>query len=157
MAANYFLKFSGVKGEVANLFHQDEIQLAGWGFRAFNFSSVASGRGSGANKVTLEDFSFISMFDKSSAQFFIRICKGMHIPNAVMTAEKAGSGVPWLEMTFKELFITGIQSDASYEIPAVNVSFSFEEVTIEYRIQDNKGLVTSTGPITYNRKENKLS
>ena len=67
--------------------------------------------------VSFDDFSFITQFDKSSPQFFNRICQGMHIAKGVVTAEKAGQyGLPWLEMTFSGLFITGVQNKTTWEI-----------------------------------------
>ncbi len=158
MAVNYFMKFDGVKGEVADLIHENQIRLLSWGWRAHNLSSVASGEGSGAGKVSFDDFSFITQFDKSSPQLFKRICQGMHIAKGLVSAEKAGmNGLPWLEMTFNGLFITNVKNEANWEIPVVNVSFCFEQVTIEYRVQKADGTLISTGPITYNQKENKLS
>jgi type VI secretion system secreted protein Hcp len=158
MAVNYFLKLDGVPGEVADVFHQNQIRLLNWSWRTHNLSSVTKGGGSGAGKVNFDDFTFMSHFDRSSTQVFKRICMGMHIGSGIVTAEKAGAlGLPWLEMKFKRLFITNIENAASWEIPAVTVAFSFEQVTIEYKIQKSDGCLISTGPITYNRKENKLS
>jgi len=37
------------------------------------------------------------------------------------------------------------------------VSFTYNEIKIDYYTQNEKGTVTSTGAITYNTKENKLS
>jgi type VI secretion system secreted protein Hcp len=159
MAVNYFLRFDGVQGEVpTTLAGKAPIRLKSWGWRAHNLSSVAAGGGSGAGKVTLEEFTFITLFDRSSPQFFKRICAGTHVSNAILTAFKAGGSGNWLEMTFKGLLITHVQNmAASVEIPAVSVGFSFEEVKIEYKAQKSDGNLISTGPITYNRKENKLS
>ena len=158
--ANYFMKFDGIRGEVDDVIHENQIRLYSWNWCAQNFSSVASGGGSGAGKVSLDDFSFITQFDKSSPTIFKRICQGMHITTGIVSAEKAGSfTLPWLQMTFKGLFITRIQNAANWadEIPSVEVAFSFEQVTIEYRAQKGDGTLISTGPVTYNRMENKLS
>jgi len=157
---NYFMKFDGIRGEVADVIHENQIRLYSWNWCAHNFSSVASGGGSGAGKVSLDDFSFIAQFDRSANQLFKSICQGTHITTGIVSAEKAGSfTLPWLQMTFKGLFITRIQNAANWadETPAVEVAFSFEEFAMEYRVQKGDGTLNSTGPVTYNRKENKLS
>ena len=158
MAVDYFMKFDGAPGEVAELLFEKQIRVLSWGWTAHALSSVGSGGGSGSGKVDFDDFSFVSDFDSSSNRFFRHICKGTHVPGAILTARKAGGKAwPWLEMKFKGVFVTGVQNQASWEIPAVSIAFSFEEVSIEYRIQKSDGTATSTGAITYNRKENKLS
>jgi len=163
MAMNYFLKFDGVMGEVSMELPEPlsrPIRLYSWNWRAYSLSSVSSGGGSGAGKVTLEDFTFITQLDRSTPQFFRRIYRGAHIESASLWGKKAGHlEWPWLEMEFKRLFITNIQNEGQPfdELPMVNVAFSFEEVTIDYSVQRSDGNLISTGPITYNRKENKLS
>jgi type VI secretion system secreted protein Hcp len=159
MAVDYFLDLDGIKGESLDGIRQKHIRLLSWSWGANALSSISGTSGSGAGKVNLDEFSFITEFDRASPKFFKSICTGTHILKGTMTAVKAGAllGMPYLTMDFKSVFITGIEQNASWEIPAVNVAFSFEEVTVEYRVQKADGSLTSTGPITYNQKENKLS
>jgi type VI secretion system secreted protein Hcp len=74
-----------------------------------------------------------------------------------MSAVKGGADKPYLKVDFKELFVSSLQISASSEIPTVSVSFTYNEIKIDYSIQDEKGNLTSTGPVTYNLKENKVS
>jgi type VI secretion system secreted protein Hcp len=157
MAVDYYLQFDGIAGEVPTLSGPRLIRLQSWGWSARNPSSAAYGGGSGVGKVTFEDFTFMTLFDKSSTQFFKRICAGTHVSHASFAAFKAGARDAWLEMTFQGVFITHVLSHANYEIPAVSVGFSFEVVEIEYKAQKSDGSLISTGSITYNRKGNKLS
>lgn len=161
MAVNYFMKFDGVQGEVADVLSKNQIRLLSWGWCAHNLSSVESAEGSGAGKVDLEDFTFITLVERSSPQFFGHICSGTHVSSAVVTAWKAGDSLmPWLEMTFKGVFITNLKEEGALfddEKPIVHMALSFEQVTIEYKIQGKDSNLVSTGQITYNRKENKLS
>ncbi len=60
-------------------------------------------------------------------------------------------------MDFKELFVTSLQISASSEIPTVSVSFSYNEIKIEYSAQNEDGNLASTGPVTYNLKQNVAS
>jgi type VI secretion system secreted protein Hcp len=158
MAVDYFLKLDGIQGESVDDKHKNEIQILSWSWGASNVSSVAGTGGSGAGKVDLSDISFMLHFDKSSPKFFKSCCAGAHIPTGTLTATKAGSdGKPYLKVDFKELFVTSLQFSAAGEVPAVSLSFSYDEIKIDYSAQDEKGNVASTGPVTFNLKQNKLS
>lgn len=158
MATDYFLKLEGIQGESQDEKHKDEIQIMSWSWGGSNVSSVAGTGGSGAGKVSLSDLNVMINFDKSSPKFFKTVCAGTHIPSGTLTAIKAGSdGKPYLKVDFKELFVTSLQMSASGEIPTVSVSFSYNEIKLDYSTQNEQGNVTSTGPVTYNTKTNKLS
>jgi type VI secretion system secreted protein Hcp len=161
MAVNYFMKFDGVQGEVADVLSRNQIRVLSWGWTAHSLSSVEGGGGSGAGKVELEDFTFITLLERSSPQFFRHICAGTHVDSAVVTGWKAGEPLkPWLQMTFKGAFLTNLKNEGALfdeEKPIVHMALSFEQVTIEYKIQNTDGRLISTGPVTYNQMQNKLS
>lgn len=157
MAVDYFLKLDGIQGESQEKNHKNEIQLLSFSWGASNVSSVSGTGGSGAGKVDLSDFSTMIFFDKSTPKFFKSICKGTHIPTGTLSATKSGADKPYLKVDFKELFVTSLQISASSEIPSVSVSFTYNEIKIDYSTQDEKGNLTSTGPVTWNLKESKLS
>lgn len=158
MAVDYYLKLDGVQGEAADTNHKNEIQILSWSWGGSQVSSVAGTGGSGAGKVSLSDFSIMSHFDKSTPKFFKSLCAGSHVPTGTLSAIKSGAdGKPYLKVDFKELFVTSLQISGSSEIPAVSLSFSYNEIKIDYSVQDEKGNVASTGPVTYDLKANKLS
>jgi type VI secretion system secreted protein Hcp len=75
-----------------------------------------------------------------------------------MSAIKSGAdGKPYLKVDFKELFVSSLQISGSSEVPTVSLSFSYNEIKIDYSVQDENGNLKSTGPVTYNTKENKLT
>lgn len=158
MAVDYFLKLDGVQGESVEDKHKDEIQILSWSWGGSNVSSVAGTGGSGAGKVSLSELSVMAFFDKSTPKFFKSLCAGTHIKTGLMTATKSGAdGKPYLKVDLKELFVTSLQISASSEIPTVSLSFSYNEIKIDYSMQNEMGNLTSTGPVTYNTKENKLT
>jgi type VI secretion system secreted protein Hcp len=157
MAVDYYLKLDQIQGESEDDKHKNEIQVLTWGWGASNVSSVAGTGGSGAGKVSINDVGLTLNFDKSTPKFFKSICAGTHHPSGTLTATKAGADKPYLKVDFKEIYITGMQLQATTEIPEVRLSFSFDEVKIDYSMQDEKGNVASTGAVTYNTKQNKLS
>jgi type VI secretion system secreted protein Hcp len=158
MAVDYYLKLDGIQGESQDTNHKNEIQILSWSWGASQVSSVAGTGGSGAGKADLSDFTVMINFDKSTPKFFKSICAGTHIPTGTLTATKSGAdGKPYLKVDFKELFVTHLQMSASSEVPAVSLALTYNEIKIDYSVQDEKGNLASTGPVTYNLKGNKLS
>jgi type VI secretion system secreted protein Hcp len=158
MAVDYFLKLDGIEGESADSSHKNEIQLMSWSWGASQVSSVAGTGGSGAGKADLSDFSLMTYFDKATPKFFKSIGAGTHIASGTLSAVKSGAqGKPYLKVDFAEIFVTTLQISGSSEVPTVSISFTYNEIKIDYSLQDEKGNLKSTGPITYNTKENKLS
>jgi type VI secretion system secreted protein Hcp len=158
MAVDYFLKLTDIDGESVDDKFKNQIQLMSWSWGASQVSSVAGTGGSGAGKVDLSDFSVMGYFDKATPKFFKSICSGVHIKTGSMSAVKSGAeGKPYLKVDFKELFVSSLQISASSEIPTVSISFSYNEIKIDYYAQNEQGNVTTTGAVTYNTKENKLS
>lgn len=158
MAVDYFLDLDGVPGESQDTNFKNKIQLLSWSWGASNISSVAGTGGSGAGKVDLSDFSTMTFFDKSTPKLFKNIVKGNHITKGTLSAVKSGAdGKPYLKVNFTEIFITGLQMSASSEVPSVSISFTYNEIGIDYSTQDEKGNVASTGEVKYSTKENKQS
>jgi type VI secretion system secreted protein Hcp len=158
MAVDYFLKLDGIEGESLDEKHKNEIQIMSWSWGASNVSSVSGTGGSGAGKVSLSDFNIMTNFDKATPKFFKSVCAGTHIKTGTMSAIKAGAdGKPYLKVDFKELFVTGLQISGSSEIPTVSLSFSYNEIKIDYSTQNEQGNLTSIGPVGYDLKGNKLT
>lgn len=159
MAVDYYLKLSdSIQGEAADQQHKDEIQLLSWSWGGSQVTSVAGTGGSGAGKADLSDFSVMTYFDKSTPKFFKTLTSGTHIKTGTLSAIKSGAnGKPYLKVDFKELFVTSLQMSASSEVPSVSISFSYNEIKIDYSVQNEQGNLNSVGAVTYNLKENKTS
>ncbi|MBV8674175.1 MAG: type VI secretion system tube protein Hcp [Acidobacteriaceae bacterium] len=158
MAVDYFLKLDGIQGESQDSNHKDEIQIMSWSWGASQVSSVAGTGGSGAGKMDCSDFSIMAYFDKSTPKFFKNIAAGTHIKNGTMTAIKAGAdNKPYLKVDFTEMFVSSLNISGSSEIPTVSISFTYNSIKIDYSLQKEDGTLTSTGPVTYSTKDNKLT
>lgn len=158
MAVDYFLDLDGIQGESQDEKFKDKIQVLSWSWGASNVSSVAGTGGSGAGKVDMSDVSMMLNFDKSTPKFFKSISKGTHISKGTMSAVKSGAdGKPYLKVNFTEIFVTGLQMSASSEVPTVSLSFTYNEIGIDYSVQDEKGTLNSTGEVKYSTKQNKSS
>jgi type VI secretion system secreted protein Hcp len=158
MAVDYFLKLDGIQGESVDANFKDQIQVQSWSWGASQVTSVSGTGGSGAGKADLSDFSIMTSFDKATPKFFKSVCAGTHIKTGTMSAVKSGAeGKPYLKVDFEELFVTSLQLSGSSESPSVSISFSYNQIKIDYSTQNEQGNLTSTGPVTYNLKANKLS
>jgi type VI secretion system secreted protein Hcp len=158
MAVDYFLKLDGIDGESADDKHKGELQIMSYSWGASQTSSVAGTGGSGAGKANMQDLTIMKPLDKASAPLFKALAKGTHIKTGVLTAVKSGGdGKPFLKIDFKELFVTSHQLSASSEVPTESVSFSYNEIKFEYSTQNEQGIMTTTGAVTYNIKGNTVS
>lgn len=158
MAVDFFLKLDGISGESVDEKHKDWIQIMSWSWGASQVTSVAGTGGSGAGKADLSDFSIMKHFDKASTPLFKSLTTGGHIKTGSMEAVKSGgNGKPFLKVDFQELFVTSLQDSASSEVPSESVSFSYNQIKIEYSTQDEKGVITTAGSVTYNTKTNVTS
>lgn len=160
MAVDFFLKLDDINGEATDQNHKNEINVLSWSWGASQTSAVAGGGGSSAGKASLADLQIIKHYDAASVPLFKSLLAGAHVGNGVLTANKSGSadgGKPFLKVTLTELFVTSVQSSGSSEIPTESVSFSYATVKVEYSKQNDKGVLTASGSVTYDVKQNKLS
>jgi type VI secretion system secreted protein Hcp len=158
MAVDFFLKLDGIQGESVDATHKDEIQVMSWSWGGSQVSSVAGTGGSGAGKVDLSDFTIMTYFDKATPKLFKSLCAGTHVKTGTMTAVKSGAeGKPYLKVDFTELFVSSLQISGGSENPSLSISFTYNTIKIDYSVQDDKGNLTSTGPVSYDLKQNKLS
>jgi type VI secretion system secreted protein Hcp len=158
MAVDYFLKLDGIQGESADEKHTGWIQLMSFSLGASQVTSVAGTGGSGAGKADLSDFSIMKYLDKATAPTFKALVMGTHIKSGNVEAVKAGAGgKPFLKYDFQEMFVTSQQLSASSEIPTESVSFSYNQIKVEYSTQNEQGITQTTGSVTYNTKGNKTS
>jgi type VI secretion system secreted protein Hcp len=158
MAVDFFLKLDGIEGESADEKQKNQIQLLSFSWGGSQVTSVAGTGGSGAGKADLSDFSIMKYMDKASPKLFQALVKGTHIKTGNLVAIKSGAdGKPFLKIDFKEMFVTSQQVSASSEIPSESVSFSYNEIKIEYSAQNEQGILTTTGAVTYDLKANKAT
>jgi type VI secretion system secreted protein Hcp len=160
MAVDFFLKLDGINGEATDSNHKNEIGILSWSWGASQVSSVSQTAGSATGKASLADLHIVKNYDAASVPLFKSLLAGAHIANGVLTANKAGSadgGKPFLQVTLKELFVTSVQSSGSSEVPTESVSFSYASVKVEYSKQNDQGVLTAAGSVSYDVKQNKIS
>lgn len=154
---DYFLKIDTIDGESQDAKHPNEIQLISFGFGETNAGSHAIGSGGGAGKVQMQDFHFTMNVSKASPLLMLACANGQHIPNATLTARKAGKDQQdYYIVKFKDLLISSYScsghADANH-LPVDTCSFNFTEIDYEYKIQKADGTVSTAGKMKYNLKK----
>jgi type VI secretion system secreted protein Hcp len=133
MAADYFLKIDGIKGESLADKHKDEIDILSfsWGVSQ---TGTRYGGGGGEGKATFHDLSFVHKIDKSSPVLMQTCASGMHIKEATMVGEKSSDrgGGQFLKYTFTDVIISSYQDAASQAGDVTNVAaLRFASVKVE--------------------------
>jgi type VI secretion system secreted protein Hcp len=143
MAVDMILDIDGVQGESQKDGFKDKIDIFAYSLSANNPSSVATGAGSGAGKVSISSINVTKMVDKASASLFLSCCNGKHYSKAKLTVREAGgdSPVDYLVMDFEQVYVDSVSWGGSSggDKPSENVSFSFAKVKFTYMEQDEKG------------------
>jgi type VI secretion system secreted protein Hcp len=158
MAVDFYFKLDAIDGEAVTVGFEKQCQLLSFSWGGSQVTSVAGTGGSGAGKVDLMDINVMKHYDKASPQLFKSLISGTHIKTGVLSAVKAGTGQkPYLKITFGELFVTSLQDSASSENPTESVSFSYNTIKIEYSTQNEQGILTAVGAVSYDLKAGKVS
>jgi type VI secretion system secreted protein Hcp len=155
-AVDYFLKLDGITGESTDPNFKDQIPLLSFSHGGEQSSSVSTGTGGhGAGKVSLFPLTVTKHLDKSSVPTFKALTLGTHIANGTLSAVKSGANrKPYLKIDLKSVFVSSYVVSAVDEHPVESITYSFEQIKIEYFAQDDKGTVTSTGSAGWNTTTN---
>jgi type VI secretion system secreted protein Hcp len=156
---DYFLKLDGIKGESQDDKHKGEIDVESWSWGETQGGGFHHGGGGGAGKVVMQDFHFVMKMNTATPKLMLACACGEHIPKGVLTCRKAGGEqVEFLEITFTDLLVSSYQTGGSAHgdvIPTDQISLNFSKIQIDYKVQNEKGVVASVGPVGYNVKTNK--
>lgn len=151
MASDYYLKIDTVKGEATAKGMTDYMEIYSFSFGASNPSTIGSqGGGSSAGKVSLSSFNIMKRTDSASPTLFQACCTGNHFKDAIVEVKKAtgkdGEQQTFIKYTFAQVYIDSVQwsgSSGGDTYPTESVSFSFENVEVNYFPQDAKGKIAT--------------
>lgn len=150
----------GIKGESKEKGFEDQIQVMSWSWGASNQGSSVHGGGMGAGKVSMQDFHFTMQMCKASPELMLHCATGHHIPEAMLTARKAGQKSEqqkFLQIKFYDLLISSYQTggtDGGTGLPVESISFNYSKIEQEYFEQDAKGVTKTAGKAGYDLKKN---
>jgi type VI secretion system secreted protein Hcp len=162
MAFDAFIKIDGIPGESTAKGKADNMDIYSFSWGASNPTTVSSGGGLGAGKVSISGFNFMKKSDKASPLLFLACCSGTHIASAVVTLRKAGGDTPLDYITYKftDLMVESIQwsgSSGGDDAPTESVSLAFTKAETEFQPQNAKGAkeggaITSSWDVKKNAK-----
>jgi len=141
-AVDYFLKIDGIDGESLDSKHKGAIELTSWSWGATNSSTHAVGGGSGAGKVSFQDFQFTAASSKASPQLLAHAVKGTHVKTAVLTARKAGERpVEFLKITMTNVLVSFYkeQGPSTDVVPGDDVALLFQKLVFDFVPQSPTG------------------
>ncbi len=144
MAYDAFLKIEGVEGESTRKGFEKQIEILSFSWGASNPTTIGSGGGGGAGKVSLSSFNIMKASDAASPGLFQACCTGKHYPKAKVVFHKAGGeeAVDYLVYEFEKVFIESIQwsgSSGGDDRPTESLSLAFGKVSITYTPQTETG------------------
>jgi type VI secretion system secreted protein Hcp len=149
MAVEMFLDIDGVQGEAQAKDFTNKIDIFSFSWGAHNPSSVATGTGSGAGKVSISSMTIQKVVDKASAKLFLACCQGKHYSKGKLTVREAGGDNPveYLVYDFTQLFIDSMSwgGASGGDKPSESISFSFASVKMTYQEQQAAGSGEKSG------------
>jgi len=161
MAADYFLKIEGIKGESTDDKHKDQIEI-------LNFSTGVSQPVSGASKTggrtggraDFQDFTVTKTVDTSTPDLMLHCANGKHIPkiefeSCLATEDKH----TFLKYEFTDVIVASVSPSGSAQSgenkPLETVSFAYGKMKIEYTPISSDGKAGAAVDRTWDLTTNK--
>lgn len=142
MATDIFLKIDEIKGESRDSKHKDEIEVLSWQWGMKQSSTMHSGSGGGAGKVSVRDLLITKYVDCASPNLAVFCSIGKHFSEAVLVARKAGGNpLEYYRLTIKDVIISEVSVGGSGGLDRISetVALSFSEYKIDYVPQKADG------------------
>jgi type VI secretion system secreted protein Hcp len=147
MPVDFFLKLTDIDGESTDEKHKNEIDVESFSWGLLNPAE---------DRVSVQDFLFTSLVDKSSPILMLSCATGKHIDEAVLTARKAGEKpLEYLIIKLKEVLVTGFQPSGSAGdvLPVQSFSLNFGAIAFDYTLQREDGSKGETISRGFNVKD----
>ena len=145
--ADIFLKLGDIDGESTDQKHPNWIEIDAY---AFGIAQGGSALMLPAEKPALQDIAVVKKLDKSTPLLFLTCATGEHIPEATLTARKAGDKQQdYLIITLSDLIISGVAPNLSSSgdpeadpQSSEQLSLNFSKIEVKYLFQDASGGTT---------------
>jgi type VI secretion system secreted protein Hcp len=146
MPAEIYLTVEGIEGEATAKGFAGQIILDSFQLGAHNATNIGAGKGAGAGKVQVSNFTVTKRTDASSVPLFLACCKGTHFANAMVTIRRAGGEqVEFLKYEFDTIFVEDISwsGGGMDDNPMESLSLAFGAVQMTYTPQNEDGTIGS--------------
>lgn len=155
---DYFLKLEGIEGESTDDKHKNEIDVLSWSWGETQSGTAAHGGGSGAGKVSMQDFHFTMRVNKATPTLLLACATGQPFASAELVCRKAGGAQEeYLKYTFSDVLVSSYQTGgaAGDTIPTESISLNYAKMEVEYKPQKPDGTLDSPVKVGYDLKANK--
>jgi type VI secretion system secreted protein Hcp len=159
--ADFLLEIKGpdVKGESQDHQFPESIEISSWSWGGTNVSAHGFGSGGGTGKASLGDLMLQKFVDKTSATLFAKMMSGEHFQEAILHIRKTAGEKPieFLKYTMKKVTVTSLSDGGHGSNNLIPESFSlgYEEVKMEYIVQNPDGTKGATVQAGWNLAQNK--
>lgn len=162
MAFDAFLKLDGIEGESTDDNHKGWVELLSYSWGATQPTSISSATGGRtAERVNIQDFSFVKAVDRSSPHLFLACCDGRHLKEVVLElCQAAGDKHSYMKVKFQGAIVSSYRPGGSAQggetKPLEEVALNFGKVQLEYTPVDHMGKAGSKiGPMGWDLEANK--
>jgi len=138
MAFDTFMKVDGIPGEAQDEKHKEWIELMSFHHQTSQPTSptdTTAGGGTSA-RVNMGDMVIGKRMDKSSAKLWEACCKGTHIANISIEANRSGGDkIRYLEVKMENVVVSQVNTDAAGQnddVPYETVSLKFAKIKWTY-------------------------
>jgi len=139
------------------------IEISEWNFDITSESSAGKGQGSAVGKATTEGLTISHYFDISSPKILSNMVSGKHFPFITihMLKQTGEDGKPpqtFFEVKVSEAYVSKVSTKGSGESGEMSqdVTFTFKQLAVAYKKQDNKGKLGQVIPFDWSVKGNEL-
>lgn len=142
MAMDMFLVIDTIKGESQDNTHMEVIDVLAWSWGGSQSGTTHMGGGSGAGKVNIQDMSLTKYVDAASTTLFQSMCKGTHIPEALLIVRKAGdTPLEYIKIKMVDVIVSSMSTGGSggEDRLTENISLNFGKFHVDYQSQDATG------------------
>jgi type VI secretion system secreted protein Hcp len=134
------------------------IEVDSFSVSCAQMGTQSHGSGGGAGKVRFQDIHFTKKVDSACPGLMFACAAGVHIPEASLYCRKAGGEQEeFLVWQLKDVIVSSYQlggHGASEILPTAQFSLNVGQITMEYKIQDEKGKTVKPVKAGWNIKAN---
>ena len=157
------LSLGTIQGESSSSAHPNEIELDSFSWGVTN-SPVNTQNGTiKGGKVSVTEVTVTKPLDKSSIQLLKASTTGQVLPKATITWSKATGGKKpedFITITLQGVLVSSVQQSSAHSLAGMGmetITLSFDQVSVDYKVQGKDGLLTSAGSMGYNLAQGKAT
>jgi type VI secretion system secreted protein Hcp len=154
-SADYFLEIEGIDGESIDEQHRGEIDVQSWSWGESNSGRPFGSAGSGAGKVSMNDFHFTMRAGKATPKLMLACAEGKIIPSATLTGRTA-NGQTFVRWELKNVIISSYKTAGEHVSgpPTDEIRIRFTQIFVTSMVQNADG-TTSEVKAGYDLAKNK--